>query len=55
MSKEYTKAKLQDIVATQQDNLNVLRDLLKIMTHKNELLNTTNITLRNEIIEIKKQ
>ena len=55
MSKRYTKADLEQIVSVQLENLNVMHDLLSIMKHQNELLNSANKKLKDEIIDLKQK
>ncbi|WP_103072581.1 hypothetical protein [Aquimarina sediminis] len=50
MNRRYTKADLEEIVFIQLENLNAMHDLLSIMKHQNELLNSTNKKLKNIII-----
>lgn len=53
MSKRYTKADLKKIVSVQLENLNAMHDLLNVMKHQNELLNSANKKLKDEISEFK--
>lgn len=55
MNKRYTKADLEQIVSVQLENLNVMHDLLSIMKHQNELLNSANKKLKDEIIDLKQK
>ncbi|UOB16182.1 hypothetical protein [Abyssalbus ytuae] len=55
MSKRYTKADLEQIVYAQLDNLNGMHDLLSIMKHQNELLNSANKKLKDEITDFKQK
>ena len=55
MSRRYTIADLQKIVFLQLENLDAMHDLLKIMKHQNELLNSTNKKLKDEITGVKEQ
>lgn len=55
MSKRYTKADLEQIVSVQLENLNVMHDLLSIMRHQNELLNSANKKLKDEIIDLRQK
>jgi hypothetical protein len=55
MSKRCTKADLEQIVSVQLENLNVMHDLLSIMRHQNELLNSANKKLKDEIIDLKQK
>ena len=51
MSRRYTKADLERIVSMQYENLNAIHDLLSIMKHQNELLNSANKKLKDEITD----
>ena len=42
MSRRYTKADLEEIVAMQYHNLNAIHDLISIMKHQNELVKNAN-------------
>lgn len=53
MNRRYTKADLEQIVYAQLENLNAMHDLLSIMKHQNELLNSANKKLKDEITEFK--
>lgn len=53
MSRRYTKADLEQIISVQLENLNAMHDLLNIMKHQNELLNTVNKKLKDEITNFK--
>lgn len=55
MSRRYTKDDLEQIVYTQLENLNAMHDLLSIMKHQNELLNSANKKLKDEISEFKEK
>tara|TARA_R110002049_G_scaffold50889_1_gene144519 strand:- start:1241 stop:1435 length:195 start_codon:yes stop_codon:yes gene_type:complete len=55
MSTRYTKADLEEIVSVQLENLNAMHDLLSIMKHQNELLDSANKKLKNEITDFKKK
>lgn len=55
MSRRYTKADLEQIVYTQLENLNAMHDLLSIMKHQNERLNSANKKLKDEISEFKEK
>lgn len=53
MRRRYTKADLEKIVSVQLENLNAMHDLLSIMKHQNELLDSANKKLKDEITGIK--
>ncbi|WMJ72201.1 hypothetical protein RCC89_03320 [Cytophagaceae bacterium ABcell3] len=55
MSRRYTKDDFEQIVYTQLENLNAMHDLLSIMKHQNELLNSANKKLKDEISEFKEK
>lgn len=55
MSRKYTKADLEQIVSVQLENLNAVHDLLSIMKHQNELLNSANKKLKDEISDFKQK
>lgn len=55
MSKRYTKADLEELVYKQLENLSAMHDLLSIMKHQNDLIQSINKTLREEIGQFKKQ
>lgn len=55
MSRRYTKADLEEIVAMQYQNLNAIHDLISIMKHQNELVKNANKKLRDEISNFKQQ
>ncbi len=55
MSKRYTKAELEEIVYKQLENLNAMHDLLSIMKVQNDLIQSINQTLREEIGQFKEQ
>lgn len=55
MNKRYTKADLEQIVYKQLDNLNAMHDLLRIMKVQNDLIQSINQTLREEIGQFKEQ
>ena len=55
MSRRYTKTDLEQIVSVQLENLNAMHDLLSIMKHQNELLNSANKKLKDEISEFKEK
>ena len=55
MSRRYTKADLERIVSMQYENLNAIHDLLSIMKHQNELLNSANKKLKDEITDFKQK
>lgn len=55
MSRRYTKADLEQIVSAQLENLNAMHDLLSIMKHQNELLNSANKKLKDEITDFKQK
>ncbi len=50
-----TKSDLELIVMTQLENLNAMHDLLSIMKHQNELLNSANKKLKDGISELKEK
>jgi hypothetical protein len=53
MSRRYTKADLEQIVAVQLENLDAMHDLLSIVKHQNELLHSVNKKLKTEVSEFK--
>ena len=53
--RRYTKADLEEIVFAQLENLNAIHDLLSIMKHQNELLNSANKKLKDEITDFKQK
>ena len=55
MNRRYTKADLEQIVFVQLENLNAMHDLLSIMKHQNELLNSVNKKLKDEITDFKQK
>lgn len=55
MSRRYTKADLQEIVSLQLENLDAMHDLIRIMKHQNELLDSANKKLKDEISDFKKK
>ncbi|MCB9240213.1 MAG: hypothetical protein H6608_03710 [Flavobacteriales bacterium] len=55
MSRRYTKADLEEIVSIQLENLNAMHDLLSIMKYQNELLNSANKKLKDEITDFKQK
>lgn len=55
MSQRYTKADLEEIVSVQLDNLNAMHDLLSIMKHQNQLLDSANKKLKDEITDFKQK
>ncbi|MFC2185700.1 hypothetical protein ACFCT7_00190 [Fulvivirgaceae bacterium LMO-SS25] len=55
MNRRYTKADLEQIVYTQLENLDAMHDLLSIMKHQNELLNSANKKLKDEITDFKQK
>lgn len=55
MNRRYTKADLEQIVYSQLENLNAIHDLLSIMKHQNELLNSANKKLKDEISDFKQK
>ncbi len=55
MSRRYTKADLEEIVHLQLDNLNAMHDLLSIMKQQNELLDSANKKLKDEITDFRKK
>ncbi len=52
---KYTKADLERVVYTQLDNLNTIHDLLRVMKLQNELIESANKKLKDEIIDFKKK
>lgn len=52
---KYTKADLERIVYTQLENLNAIHDLLRIMKLQNELIESANKKIKEEIIDLKKR
>lgn len=55
MNRRYTKADLEQIVSVQLENLNAMHDLLSIMKHQNELLNSANKKLKDEIKDVEQK
>ncbi len=55
MSRRYTKADLEQIVYRQLENLDAMHDLLRIMKVQNDLIQSINKTLREEICQFKEQ
>jgi len=55
MSRRYTKADLEQIVCVQLENLNAMHDLISIMKDQNELLNSANKKLKDEITNFKQK
>ena len=55
MSRKYTKADLEQIVFVQLENLNAIHDLLRIMKHQNELINSANKKLKDKISDFKQK
>jgi len=55
MSRRYTKSDLEEIVSVQLENLNAMHDLLSIMKHQNELLDSANKKLKDEITDFKQK
>ena len=55
MSRRYTKADLEQIVCGQLENLNAMHDLISIMKDQNELLNSANKKLKDEITNFKQK
>lgn len=55
MSYRYTKADLEQIVSMQYENLNAMNDLLQIMKLQNELLESANKKLKDEITGFKQK
>lgn len=53
MNRRYTKSDLEEIVSVQRENLNAMHDLLSIMKHQNELLDSANKKLKDEITDFK--
>ncbi|MFC2187391.1 hypothetical protein ACFCT7_08735 [Fulvivirgaceae bacterium LMO-SS25] len=53
--RRYTKADLEEIVFAQLENLNAIHDLLSIMKHQNELLNSADKKLKDEITDFKQK
>ncbi|WP_340200043.1 hypothetical protein [Ascidiimonas sp. W6] len=51
----YTKADLERVVYTQLDNLNAIHDLLRVTKLQNELIESANKKLKDEIIDFKKR
>lgn len=51
--KRYTKADLEAIVYCQLENLDAMHDLLRIMKTQNELLESANKKLRDEISDFR--
>ena len=51
--KRYTKADLEELVYSQLQNLNAMHDLLSIMKHQNDLIESANKKLKDEISEFK--
>ena len=55
MSTRYTKADLEQIVCVQLENLNAMHDLISIMKDQNELLNSANKKMKDEITNFKQK
>lgn len=55
MSRRYTTFDLEEIVSVQLENLNAMHDLLSVMKHQNELLNSANKKLKDEITDFKQK
>lgn len=55
MSRRYTKSDLEEVVSVQLENLNAMHDLLSIMKHQNELLDSANKKLKDEITDFKQK
>lgn len=55
MTKEYTKADLDQIVLTQLQNLNAMQDLLRIMKRQNEFIEIVVRSLKDEISGVSHQ
>lgn len=55
MNRRYTKADLENLVYSQLENLDAMHDLLSIMKHQNELLNSANKKLKDEITDFKQK
>ena len=55
MSRRYTKVDLEEVVSVQLENLNAMHDLLSIMKHQNELLDSANKKLKDEITDFKQK
>lgn len=55
MNRRYTKADLEQIVFVQLENLNAMHDLLNLMKHQNELLDSANRKLKDEINNFKQK
>ena len=53
MTKEYTKADIDQIVLTQLQNLNAMQDLLRIMKRQNEFIEIVIGRLKDEISDVK--
>lgn len=49
MNSKYTKADLERIVMVQLENLNAMHDLLSIMKVQNELIQSANQKLKDEL------
>lgn len=54
-SRKYTKAQLEQVVYTQLENLNAIHDLLRIMKLQNELIESANKKLKDEVLGFKKR
>ena len=54
-NRKYTKAQLEQVVYTQLDNLNAIHDLLRIMKLQNQLIESTNKKLKDEVLDFKKR
>jgi len=55
MNRRYTKSDLEEIVSVQLENLNAMHDLLSIMKHQNELIDSANKKLKDEITDFKQK
>ena len=55
MNRRYTKADLEQIVCVQLENLNAMHDLLNIMKDQNELMNSANKKMKDEITNFKQK
>ena len=54
-SRKYTKAQLEQVVYTQLENLNAIHDLLRIMKLQNELIESANKKLKDEVLDFKRK
>lgn len=53
--RRYTKADLEALVSCQLENLSAMHDLLRIMKTQNELLDSANKKLKDEVTDFKEK